>query len=158
MLSNEELLAQGECPHPNCIEAAGHDGPHSADIQPVLPKAATEAVEKRLLDTATDCGHDGGWDGSRECPKHPEGRRFGFYNQHQADITWRCWACLVDEVTGWAEAEKKLAKQRWLIAALVATEYQTHHEDCPRLRDSQCACWITSVFDTAESIILGGTE
>lgn len=28
-MSNEDLLREGECPHPSCIEPAGHDGPHT---------------------------------------------------------------------------------------------------------------------------------
>lgn len=73
-----------------------------------LPSEAQEAVERLLLEAATDCGHDGGWDGSGECPKHPGGSRFGFYNEHQVDITWRCWACLVELAAGWTETLEKL--------------------------------------------------
>ncbi len=31
-MDNEKLLAQGECPRPSCIEAAGHTGPCSGDL------------------------------------------------------------------------------------------------------------------------------
>jgi len=31
--SNEELLREGECDAPNCIEDAGHPGPHSCDCR-----------------------------------------------------------------------------------------------------------------------------
>ena len=31
MNDNEELLREGECPQPNCIEAAGHAGLHSSE-------------------------------------------------------------------------------------------------------------------------------
>lgn len=31
-MDNESLLREGECSHPNCIEPAGHQGPHGVSL------------------------------------------------------------------------------------------------------------------------------
>lgn len=41
-MNNEELLAQGECPEPNCIEVARHLGPHSYE------KGCAMTIEKQI--------------------------------------------------------------------------------------------------------------
>ena len=67
--SNEELLREGECPSSNCIEVAGHSGPHfpgqakgQVDIAVsgairrkdlALMKLVLEALEKLVLSSGS---------------------------------------------------------------------------------------------------------
>jgi len=62
MESNETLLREGECPHFRCIEAAGHDGPHSLE-----PPALDIAAAKKRCEAATEGPWQAvGFDGLKE--------------------------------------------------------------------------------------------
>ena len=52
--SNEELLREGECPKPNCIEEAGHVGPCSWEQDTRKEGVDTEQLDTLDLDNTTN--------------------------------------------------------------------------------------------------------
>ena len=45
-INNEDLLREGECSYPNCIEVAGHTGSHSPNLEAVDPAAVQRGLEE----------------------------------------------------------------------------------------------------------------
>ena len=54
--SNEELLREGECGHSNCIEDAGHKGPHSFELFPPMTTCEGLTEDERAMLTLREAG------------------------------------------------------------------------------------------------------
>jgi len=69
---------------------------------------------------------NGKWPGEQGvCPKHGEyGLTWGFENDHIADMTWRCWPCLLEYVKALRDALTEAEHELVTIDGLFATDKQ----------------------------------